>query len=224
MTFTGFPADAFAFYAELDHVQQGDPARAREWWQASKARYESAVRAPAEALAADLADEFGTLKIFRPYKDVRFSADKRPYKDHLGMVSTDISRTAHYFQLSERGILLGGGLYQPSREQLVRFREIADDARTAGDLEAAVEAATDAGFALMTEGAVATAPRGYRVDHPRIALLRLAHLAVGRSEDPASWMSTPELAERVRAGWRVVSAWNAWLEKNLPAAAEQTRR
>jgi uncharacterized protein (TIGR02453 family) len=224
MTFTGFPADAFAFYAELDQVQQGDPARARQWWQANKPRYESSVREPAEALAAELADEFGSLKIFRPYKDVRFSADKRPYKDHLGMVSTDVSRTAHYFQLSERGVMIGGGLYQPSREQLARFREIVDDVRAAGDLEAAVEAATDAGFTLMTEGAVATAPRGYRVDHPRIGLLRLTHLAVGRSHDVESWMSSPEFAERVREGWRVVSAWNAWLDENLPAAVERARR
>ncbi len=224
MTFTGFPADAFAFYAELDHVQQGDPARAREWWRAHKARYESSVREPAEALAAELAEEFGSLKIFRPYKDVRFSADKRPYKDHLGMVSTDVSRTAHYFQLSERGIMVGGGLYQPSREQLARFREIVDDVRLSGDVEAAVEEATEAGFTLMTEGAVATAPRGYRADHPRIGLLRLTHLAVGRHYDVTDWMTSPELTDRVRAGWRVVTAWNAWLEENLPTAVEQARR
>lgn len=224
MTFAGFDPDVFAFYAELERAQRGDPLAAKEWWLANKARYESVVRGPAENLAGELSAEFGSLKIFRPYKDVRFSADKRPYKDHLGMVSTDMTSTAHYLQLSQHGIMLGGGLYQPSREQLARFREIVDDTRLVGDLDAAIEEATAAGFELITAGAVATAPRGYRADHPRIALLRLTHLALSQRFDAAPWMSTAELVERVRVAWRSVSAWNTWLDANLPAAVERARR
>ena len=34
-------------------------------------------------LLAELEDEFGTASLFRPYRDVRFSKDKTPYKTHL---------------------------------------------------------------------------------------------------------------------------------------------
>ena len=85
---TGLHPDAFAFYAELQQNQN------REWWLANKRRYDENVKAPIERLVDALAGEFGPLKIFRPYKDVRFSADKRPYKDHLGLVSADAGAAA----------------------------------------------------------------------------------------------------------------------------------
>ena len=205
MRFDGFNPDGFAFYDELERDNT------REWWLANKARYDEHVRAPAEALAAELEPEFGPLKIFRPYKDVRFSADKRPYKDHLGMVSTSLTEPALYLQFSQHGLVLGGGLYQPSREQLARFRELVDDSRSAEDVAAAVARAEAAGFALTTEGKVATAPRGYRTDHPRIDLLRLTRLAISRRYPQEDWMLRPEAFDTISADWRVVSAWNDWL-------------
>ena len=70
----GIPADAVAFYAELE------ANNTKDWWTANKERYERSVREPFAALTDALADEFGEARIFRPYRDVRFSADKTPYK------------------------------------------------------------------------------------------------------------------------------------------------
>ena len=81
MTFTGFDPDALAFYAEL---RQNNT---KEWWAAHRARFDERVAAPFEQLAEALADEFGEVKVFRPYRDVRFSADKSPYKLQIGMVT-----------------------------------------------------------------------------------------------------------------------------------------
>ncbi|UTT62871.1 DUF2461 domain-containing protein [Microcella humidisoli] len=213
----GIDADAFAFYAELaDH-------QTKEWWLANKQRYETRVKAPVERLVDALGGEFGPLKIFRPYKDVRFSADKRPYKDHLGLVTADDSSATYYLQLSRQGLMLAGGLYQPAREQLARFREIVDDNRLVGDLEATLEEVGESGFAIMTTDALATAPRGFRVDHPKIELLRLKRLAIAAEHAPADWMTGPELVDRVRAGWRTVRVWNDWIAENLPTAVEATR-
>jgi uncharacterized protein (TIGR02453 family) len=213
----GVDADAFAFYAELaDH-------QTKEWWLANKQRYETRVKAPVERLVDALGGEFGPLKIFRPYKDVRFSADKRPYKDHLGLVTADDSSATYYLQLSRQGLMLAGGLYQPAREQLARFREIVDDNRLVGDLEATLEEVGESGFAIMTTDALATAPRGFRVDHPKIELLRLKRLAIATEHAPADWMTGPELVDRVRAGWRTVRVWNDWIAENLPTAVEATR-
>ena len=213
----GLDADAFAFYAELEQNQN------REWWLANKQRYDARVKAPVERLVDALGGEFGPLKIFRPYKDVRFSADKRPYKDHLGLVTADDSAATYYLQLSQHGLMLAGGLYQPAREQLARFREIVDDNRLVGDLEATLEEVGESGFTIMTSDALTTAPRGFSVDHPKIALLRLKRLAIAAEHAPADWMTGPELVDRVRTGWRTVRVWNDWIAENLPTAVEATR-
>jgi uncharacterized protein (TIGR02453 family) len=218
---TGLNPDAFAFYAELEQNQN------REWWLANKRRYDENVKAPVERLVDALGGEFGPLKIFRPYKDVRFSADKRPYKDHLGLVTADAASggdpSTFYLQLSQHGLMLAGGLYQPDRAQLARFREIVDDNRLVGDLEATLDEVGEHGFSIMTDDALATAPRGYRADHPKIGLLRLKRLAIAAQHAPADWMTGPELVDRVRAGWRTVRVWNDWLMENLPRPVEASR-
>lgn len=73
-TFEGIPFAAADFYDELEFTNT------RDWWAAHKDEYEAVVRAPMEALAAAL--EPGAAKAFRPYRDVRFSPDKSPYKTH----------------------------------------------------------------------------------------------------------------------------------------------
>ena len=80
MTFAGIPLRACEFYAGLE----ADNSRA--YWTAHKATYERDVKGPLTALAELAAPEFGEPKLFRPHRDVRFSADKSPYKDHQGLV------------------------------------------------------------------------------------------------------------------------------------------
>jgi uncharacterized protein (DUF2461 family) len=76
MTFTGFGEGAVEFYDGL----VADNSKA--YWTDQRAVYEAEVRAPMQALLAELEPEFGPGKIFRPYRDVRFSHDKTPYKTH----------------------------------------------------------------------------------------------------------------------------------------------
>lgn len=214
MTFAGFHPDAPRFYAELADDNT------RDWWQANKARYAETVRGPVERLADVLGAEFGPVKIFRPHRDVRFSADKRPIKDHIGFVTTPADGTAHYGQLNEHGLMLAGGVYQPSRDQLRRFRALVDDNRLVGDLEATLEELEEHGFAIMREGALATAPRGYSREHPKIALLQLTSLAIARMYPIDDWMFGDEALGRILQGWRLVSGWNAWLIENIGPAVD----
>src|SRR3954449_7892910 len=74
VAFSGFPREAFEFYEQLE------ADNSKSFWQAHKDVYERACRAPMESLFADLEPQCGPAKIFRPYRDVRFSADKSPYK------------------------------------------------------------------------------------------------------------------------------------------------
>lgn len=207
MPFTGLRPDALDFYAELA------ANNSKEWWLANRSRYDESVRGPFEQLGEALADEFGPVKIFRPFRDVRFSTDKTPYKLHIGMVSRE--RIAHYVQLSDQGMLVGGGVFDAPTPALARFRQLVNDSRSSGDVEAMIEEVEEAGFSPMSDGALRTAPRGFPVDHPRIGLLRLTRLAISRSEPPADWMWGEGALDVVRERWRTVSSWNAWLAENL---------
>ena len=77
MAFTGFPTAAVEFYEGLV------ADNSRTFWLANKAVYDTSVKAPMEALLADL-DEFGPFKVFRPYNDVRFAKNRPPYKENIG--------------------------------------------------------------------------------------------------------------------------------------------
>lgn len=207
MSFDGLNPDALAFFDELA------VNNTKEWWQSQKSRFTENVAGPFEALAEELEPEFGPVKIFRPYRDVRFSADKSPYKLQIGLVTR--ASAAHYLQLSASGLLIGGGMYQPTPPQLAAFRSLVDDARTAPDLEATLAEVRAAGFELMRDDELRTAPRGFSADHPRIDLLRLRHLAVGRQEQPDDWMWTPDALDEIRAAWHAVSVWCDWLHANI---------
>ena len=112
MTFSGWPEEALDFYDGLT------ADNSKTWWTAHKAIYTDKVLRPMTELAEELAAEFGEPKIFRPYRDVRFSADKTPYKTHIGAV---VGGTG-YIQLSAEGLGVGAGMWQMNPEQLARYR------------------------------------------------------------------------------------------------------
>ena len=105
MAFQGWPVEALEFYEglEVDNT--------KAYWTDHKAVYEDKVRAPMEALLADLAAEFGEGNIFRPYRDVRFSADKSQYKTAMGARLGG----GGYVQLSSEGLAAGLGHAGPDR-------------------------------------------------------------------------------------------------------------
>src|SRR4051794_20908058 len=123
MAFTGFPEHALDFYEGLE------ADNSRTYWLANKELYDTAVRAPMQALLDELEREFGTGKIFRPNRDVRFAADKSPYKTHCGAVLADHGGHAGgYVQVSAEGLLVAGGYYSTSSDQVERYRRaVADD-------------------------------------------------------------------------------------------------
>jgi uncharacterized protein (TIGR02453 family) len=217
--FRGFPPEAFRFYAQLG--QEGNNDRA--WFDANRNTYERAVRLPMEELLDLVADEFGTDgKVFRPNRDVRFSRDKRPYKDHCGAVVNWRSggdEPVYYVQISAEGMLAASGYHELSRDQLERFRRAVDDGRAGGALVRAVNSARSAGLAVDGQE-LTRAPRGFDVDHPRIELLRHKRLTVSRTWPVAAWMHTPEAAERVVDVWRAAAPIGRWLQRHVGAAAE----
>ncbi len=124
MTFTGFGDGAVEFYDGLE----ADNSKA--YWTDQREIYETHVKAPMLALLAELEPEFGAVKMFRPYRDVRFSADKTPYKTHCGATVGD-----YYLQVGADGLMAAAGHYQMASDQVSRFREAVADDRRGRDLE-----------------------------------------------------------------------------------------
>ena len=77
MAFRGWQAEALEFFEGLE------ADNSKTYWQQNKAVYEELIRAPMEALLEELEPEWGEGKIFRPYRDIRFSTDKSPYKTNI---------------------------------------------------------------------------------------------------------------------------------------------
>ena len=77
MTFSGWPVEAIEFFERLEDDNT------KVFWTEHKAVYDESVRAPMEELLAALRTRGGEGKIFRPYRDVRFSRDKTPYKTNI---------------------------------------------------------------------------------------------------------------------------------------------
>ena len=124
MSFTGFPVAALDFYDDLEMDNT------KSFWEANKHVYKEAVEAPMKALAAALEPEFGSMKIFRPYRDVRFAKDKTPYKTHQGAFVAAGPRTGWYVEISARGTRVGAGFYEADGPTLAAIRDAMADQRT----------------------------------------------------------------------------------------------
>ena len=204
--FRGWPPSALAWFRGIE------AHNTREWFQANRSTYDAAVRQPFDAFLAEVADEFGEGKLFRPHRDARFSTDKRPYKTAAAaIVHHPAGGGGYYVQLGRNGLYLGGGLYAPARDQLARARAAVADGCAGAKLEAVLATLARRDLRIMQEGALRTAPRGYPAEHPRIGLLRLQHYAVARAEPPRAWLHTRKAKERVVSAWRALEPLLEWL-------------
>ncbi len=202
--FRGIPFAALDFYEDLE------ADNSRVWWQEHKAFYRDTVRATMETLAAALEDEFGAAKVFRPYRDVRFSKDKTPYKTHQGVFVGTAPGTGYYVEIDAAGLSVAGGSYHLEPAQLARLRATIDDEVRGAELERLVAALPDAGFDIGGDR-LKTKPRGYPADHPRIALLRHRSLTARRHFGCPAWVETPAALDRVRESWRALTPLIEWL-------------
>ena len=208
MAFTGFPAAAVSFYEGLA------ADNSRTYWLANKATYDQAVRGSMVALLDELG-EFGPFHVFRPNRDVRFSKDKTPYKDHVAAMTESAGGSSYYVHFGAEGMFAGGGYYHLASDQLERYRAAVDAARSGADLVDRIAAAASAGLHLASHDQLKTAPRGFAKDHPRIDLLRRKGLATMREWPQSAWMRTAKVVDRVRDAWRDGQPVSDWLNTHV---------
>jgi uncharacterized protein (TIGR02453 family) len=209
MAFTGWPEAALAFFEGLE----ADNSKA--YWLDHKDVYERDVKAPMEALLTELTREFGDWRLFRPYRDTRFSRDKSPYKT---AVAATIGHG--YVQFSADGLVAGAGTYHMSPDQLTRFRDAVVDDRTGEKLRGIVDRLGQAGLDVHAMEALRTAPKGYPKEHPRIELLRMKGLVTSRHWPPAAWQRTAAAKKRVVEVFRAATPMLVWLEANVGDSLE----
>jgi uncharacterized protein (TIGR02453 family) len=205
MAFRGWPAEALEFYEGLA------ADNSKSYWQAHKTTYDECVLRPMLELLAELDAEFGAGKVFRPYRDVRFSADKSPYKTAIGAT---LARGG-YVQLSADGLAVGCGMYHLEPDELARFRDAVSDDATGRRLETIVAALRAAGVDVTARDVLKTAPRGYPKDHPRAELLRHKGLVAWKQWPVARWLGTAKSKDRVVDVLRAAGPLNDWLVKNV---------
>jgi uncharacterized protein (TIGR02453 family) len=205
MTFKGWPVEAIEFYEGLE----ADNSKA--YWEANKPIYEQSVKGPMDALLAELAPEFGEGRIFRPYRDVRFSADKSPYKT---AIAASFGADG-YVHLSSAGLGAGRGMYVMAGDQLDRYRRAVSDETTGAHLVELVATVTTAGIEVSAHDSLKTAPKGYPKDHPRIDLLRQKGLICWRQWSTGAWLGSSKAKTRLVEFLRQAEPISGWLDANV---------
>lgn len=211
--FHGWSEEAQRFFIglELDN--------SKRYFEANRHVYERHVRGPMLALLASVEDEFGPGKVFRINRDIRFSADKSPYKTNIAAVVGGEGRGG-YVSLDARGLFVGSGPYRLDPSQLARYRAAVDDARSGPELEAIVADVEGRGCQVGGE-ALKVVPRTYPRYHPRARLLRHKGMYAYRSYGLQPWLGTPAALDRVVEVWREAEPLLGWFVVHVGAAGEE---
>ena len=160
----------------------------RDWFNTNKSRYEihqSFMKIFVAALQEEMEkqDLIEKARLYRIYRDVRFSKDKQPYKNNFGghlKRATTQRRGGYYFHIEPNNTIVAGGFWSPSSPDLKRIRE--EIAASDTELRDIISHPTFQNtFGTLQGGEVKTAPRGYNVNHPAIDLLRKKQFVVSRS-------------------------------------------
>jgi uncharacterized protein (TIGR02453 family) len=216
MTFRGWKAEALEFFEGLE-IENTKP-----YWERNRDVYRDLVRAPMEELLTELEPDWGEGRIFRPYRDVRFSRDKSPYKTAIGATVGGKG----YVQLDARGLAAGAGMWEMAPDQLERYRAAVDDDRSGGELQEIVSRLRAVGLDVEGHEQLKTAPRGYAKDHPRVELLRYKGLVAWKQWPAGPWLGTKRAKDRVVEFLTSSRPVVRWLDEHVgdSTIAERSRR
>ncbi len=223
--FKGFSPDARKFFRDLAANNN------RDWFLKNKARYEERVRAPLIELAYELGTELDHYSpgyvtdpkkaVYRIYRDVRFSKDKRPYKTHAAAVFAFRGPDKHagagyYFHFSTDDLLVGGGVYAPGSSELLNIRRrIAADPN---ELREIVENRTFKKLFKEIEGEkLKRIPKGFPREHPAADLLVYKQFLAG-AVLPASEIESPCVSKTIAKHFKAIAPFIQYLNRAIVRA------
>lgn len=202
--FKGWKGDFQGFFVGL----RLDNSKA--YFDAHRKQYEEDVKAPMVALLADLEPEFGAAHLSRPNRDIRFAADKSPYKTNIYADARD----GGYVALSADGLTAAGGRYMVDGEQLARFRKGVAEERSGKELAGIVAALLKKGYEIGGQE-LKRVPSPYPQDHPRAELLKHKRLIYWKTWPVGPWIATPKVRDRVAEAWRDGADLNRWCARHM---------
>ncbi len=218
--FEGFADDEGTFFRALVKHQN------REWFQAHKAEFEEGWNGPMKLLVAELREaidslyphcDLGEPKIFRIFRDVRFSKDKSPYKTHIGAyvptkrTGNSMSAPAALYVHIGTERFAAAGYYEMAGPDLARFRNaVADEAR-GKELVKILAKLEKKGFTVQSHGEVKRVPKGFEPEHPRAALLKYKGLIAGFPPFPKGLVASRKLVDWLAKGSKDVAPLVEWL-------------
>ena len=203
MAFQGFADKDAKFFRTLAKNQN------RDWFQAHKEAFEEGWQRPMAALLNEVRGaidkayphcDLAEPKLFRIYRDVRFSKDKSPYKTHIGGV-IPIERTgkmtevpmALYFHVGQPKAFGAAGHYMMDPRSLERFRNAVADPKRGKELDRMLSSLQKKGFSIDSHDTFKRVPKGFDPDHPRAEHLKRKGLTVGFPALPKGILAAPKL-------------------------------
>jgi len=205
----------------------------RDWFRAHKDTYERHVRGPMVALVQRLAADLPRfapelvasqkVSLYRPYRDTRFSEDKKPLKTHAAAVfrTRQLPKpqgAGLYFEIAPGWVWIGGGMWRPEPPELVRLRaHIADTWPEIRDITRA--APFRRRFEELSGDTMTRVPRGYPADHPAAQFLKYRQF-YGGAEFPASLAHSREFYPTLLATFKALMPLVRFL--NEPLVETQT--
>ena len=198
--FTGFTRDAFAFWKGLERNNN------RDWFQAHRDQYERAVRRPMQLMIDEMAPLYGAGRLSRINRDMRFAKEK-PYKNYL---ATGLGGS--YLSFSKDGLWVGTGMYKPEPAMLRQLRDAIADDTSGKQLMRVIASLRRKGFEVDTHARLDKPPRGFDATHPRVDLLRMKDIYVGKMFGAADVSSSKVLTGVVKA-MADLEPFRAWLRR-----------
>ena len=208
----------------LDFMGRLAANNSKEWMDAHRAEYQQA-RSHFKALTAqvleglrEMDDSLQHVKpedcMFRINRDIRFSANKTPYKVWMSAAIAEGGRHgsgAHYYFHLQPGneSLVAGGIYTPSPEQLRKIRQEID--YNAPELKKIVEENRFRElFGPLQGDMLQRPPKGYPAEHPNIELLKLKNFMAMRTYTDDE-VKDPAFPEKLVEAFRTVQPFNEYL-------------
>jgi uncharacterized protein (TIGR02453 family) len=221
MTFSGFPKETFAF---LDGIAAHNE---KAWFDEHRPLYEAGYVAPARAFVEEMGPRLRKLSpgvqfepkvngsLQRVNRDIRFSKDKRPYKEHLNLWfwhgdSKDWHRPGFWFGLGAKEVHLGVGMYHFEKDSLDSFRQSVIHPRSGKALLAAIAKVQKAGEYEIGGKTRKLMPRGFEADPDRAEYLLYEGLHAGITL-PASLAAQPDFADIAARHYAAVWPIGQWL-------------
>lgn len=214
-------ASTFQFLRELSVNNN------REWMQAHHKEYQDAksnvielvghLMAAMEIIGLNFGDMEPSKLMFRLNRDVRFSANKEPYKTNFGIVLNPRGRkdgsASYYLHIEPGASFLAGGIWHPESSILYKIRQ--EIAYCSEEFLSLIESKDFKNtFGALTGPSLTRPPKGYDAHHPAIEYIKLKSYTVSTRISDAS-LQEKQVIPRLMKHYKLMQPFIAFLNRAL---------